>query len=155
MEIKLATQSHIPEIVKLWQEFMVHHEDIDPRFPMRKDAPSNFEKYLRELMQSEENLVLVALDNDRVIGFATCCISEYTPIWELERYGSIDSIAIQSSYRRRGIGEQMLAKIYEWFKLQDVDRIELSVAARNQTGYSFWIKHGFRDFSHRLYVDIK
>ena len=74
---------------------------------------------------------------------------------ERETYGFIDTMAITSDYRRQGIGEQMLDRIFEWFDSQDIDRIELSVSARNQVGYSFWRKHGFHDFMHRLYLDKK
>jgi len=49
----------------------------------------------------------------------------------------------------------MLNMIFGWFTSRDIDRIELSVSARNQTGYSFWRKHGFKDFVHRLYLDRK
>ncbi len=45
MEITEARENHIPEIVELWKEFMDFHRDIDPRFPMRKDAHTNWEKH--------------------------------------------------------------------------------------------------------------
>ncbi len=153
MEIIEATDSHIPEIVQVWKEFMDFHKDIDPRFPMSKNAHLNWEKYLRDLMDSEDALVLIALDKSRVVGFSISQISKYPPIFKRETYGSIDSIAVKSEYRRKRIGEQMLTKIYEWFASRNIDRIELSVAARNRVGYSFWKKHGFQDFMHRLYLE--
>lgn len=155
MEVKIAvaTDSHVPEIVEVWKEFMDFHKDVDPRFPMRKDAHLNFEKHLRELMESEDNLILVALDKNQVVGFSTSRIAKYTPVWERETYGYVDTMAVTSDYRRKGIGERMLAKILEWFESRNIDRIELSVAARNQIGYSFWRKHGFKDYTHHLYLD--
>ncbi len=153
MEIITATDKHIPEIVELWNEFMVHHQAIDPRFPMRKDAHLSFEKHLREIIQAEKNLVLVALDSGNVVGFATSSIADYVPIWERETYGAIDTMAVKLDYRRQGIGEQMLGEIFNWFESHGIDRIELSVATRNETGYSFWRKHGFKDFIHRLSLD--
>ncbi|HEY32688.1 MAG TPA: hypothetical protein G4O10_06245 [Dehalococcoidia bacterium] len=47
IEIVEATESHIPDIVELWREFMDHHKDIDPRLPMREDAYIGFEQHLR------------------------------------------------------------------------------------------------------------
>ena len=38
MEITEARENHIPEIAGLWKEFMDFHKDIDPRFPMCKEA---------------------------------------------------------------------------------------------------------------------
>jgi ribosomal protein S18 acetylase RimI-like enzyme len=156
IEIARATETHVPDMVELWKEFMDHHKDFDPRFPMREDDHTGFGQHLRELMGAEETLVLVALDESRAVGFSISQVNRYPPIWvERETYGFIDTMAITSDYRRQGIGEQMLDRIFEWFALQDIDRIELSVSARNQAGYSFWRKHGFKDFIHRLYLDKK
>ena len=153
MEITVATNTHIPEVVELWKEFMDFHKDIDPRYPMRRDAHLEWKKHLCELMQSEDSLVLVALDKGRIIGYSISCINIYAPLWELNLYGAIDDMAVKSEYRRQGIGEQLLAKIFEWFGSRNIDRIEVSVAAKNQIGYSFWKKHGFQDYTHRLYLD--
>ncbi len=153
MEIISATDTHIPEIVELWKEFMDHHKDIDPRFPVRKDAYVEWEKHLRGLMKSEDNQILVALDSSYIVGYSIAQISRYAPLWERETYGTISDLAVKSDYRRKGIGEKMLAKIYQWFESRNIGRIELSVAARNQVGYSFWKKHGFQDYMHHLYLD--
>ena len=156
IEITKATESHIPDIVNLWIEFMEHHQNIDPRFPAREDAHVSYEQHLREQMGAENTLVLVALDGSRVVGYSVSQVSKYPPIWvEREKFGFIDTMGITADYRRKGVGEQMLNKIFEWFSSQEIDRIELMVAAQNQVGYSFWRKHGFRDFMHELYLDRK
>jgi len=156
IEIAEATESHVPDMVELWREFMDHHKDIDPRFPVREDAYIGFEQHLRELMGAVDTLVLAALDESRTVGFSVSQANRYAPIWvERETYGFIDTVAITADYRRHGIGEQMLDRIFEWFTSRDIDRIELTVSVRNQVGYSFWRKHGFKDFMHRLYLDKK
>jgi len=153
IEIVEAKDSNVPDMVELWREFMDHHKDIDPRFPMREDAHVSFEQHLRELMRAENTLILVALDESRAVGFSISQANEYPPIWvEREKYGFIDTMAITADHRRQGIGEQMLDRMFEWFALHGIDRIELTVAARNQVGYSFWRKHDFHDFAHRLYM---
>jgi len=154
MEITSATDTHVPEIVEVWKEFMDFHKDIDLRFPMKENAPLIWEKHLRDLIKSEDTLVLVAMDKDHVVGYSISLIeSRYPPVFTRETYGFIASMAVQSNYRRKGIGERMLGKIYEWFKSLNIDKIELTVTAQNQIGYSFWKKHGFRDYTHLLYLD--
>ena len=152
-EIAMAEERHIPGIAEAWKEFMDFHRDIDPRFPMRENAQISFEKHLRDLMEAEDTLILVALDESKAVGFSISQVRKYAPIWvERETYGFIDTMAMTSDYRRKGIGEQMLGRIHEWFASRDIDMIELSVSAKNQVGYSFWTKHGFRDHMHRLYL---
>jgi len=156
VEIAVAQDAHVPGIVEVWKEFMDFHKDIDPRFPVRENAYIGFEKHLRGLIVAEDTLVLAALDESRVVGFSVAQVNKYAPIWmERETYGFIDTMAVISDYRRKGIGEQMLARILQWFESRDIDRIELSVSARNEVGYSFWEKHGFREFLRELYLQRK
>ena len=151
MEIALATDSHVPEIVELWKEFMDFHKEIDSNFSRSEDGHLSFENHLRDLMKSEDAHVLVALDKNSVVGYSLALIRN-NPVFERDTYGAIDIMAVTAEYRRKRIGEQMLTRIYEWFASRNIDRIELSVAARNRVGYSFWKKHGFKDYRHRLYL---
>jgi hypothetical protein len=68
MEIIIARESHIPEIINLWEEFARFHEPFDPRYPMKDDVRSGYEIHLREEMAKDDTKVLVALDNDIVFG---------------------------------------------------------------------------------------
>lgn len=107
-------------------------------------------------MKSEDALVPVALDKGgHVIAYAIALIGKYPPLWQREYHGTIDELAVTASYRRNGVGEQMLARIYEWFDTRKIDRIDVGLAAGNQVADSFWRKHGFKDFSYRLYLDRK
>ena len=153
IEIVPAEDSHIPAILTLWEEFMDFHKDIDPRFPLNDDAVSLFNNHLKTKLDRKESLVLTAVDNGIPIAFAIAEISTYPPIFQRETCGIIDSIVVSADSRRKGIGEKILSGIFEWFDSFNVHRIELSVAAQNQVGYSFWRKHGFKDYVHRLYLD--
>ncbi len=153
--IERAAEAQVPQLVELWQEFMDFHRPLDPRFPMRPEAPASYEKYVRENMRKPDWLVLVALDGGRVVGAATAQISRYAPIFERETYGAINEMAVSESRRRQGIGEALLEGAFEWFRSRGIDRVELTVAASNTVGYPFWRKHGFKDYSHHLYRDLK
>lgn len=153
MEITKATDAHIPEIVEVWKEFMDFHKDIDPNLAMSKNGHLKFADHLRDLIEAEENHILVVLDKNRVVGYSLSQVRKNTPVFERETIGLISDMAVTSDYRRQGIGEKMLRIILEWFAVQGIDRIELSVIARNQVGYSFWKKHGFKDYLHRLYLE--
>jgi ribosomal protein S18 acetylase RimI-like enzyme len=154
MEIVRATYSHVPEIVDLWKEFMDYGRSVDPLFNRREDGHLNL-KYLKDLIKSDNSLVLVALDKGHVEAYSISQIAEFPPVFQREKYGFISDMAVKSSHRRKGIGSKMLAKIFEWFESRNMDRIELRVLAKNQIGYSFWKKHGFKDYMHILYLNRK
>ena len=154
INIVRAVEEHIPEIDDLWLEFMRFHQDIDPVFTIRDGAVPGFENdAVRRLMRSEDGLVLVAMDKGKVIGFSLSEIRG-TKVYKLEKFGAIDTMAVTSVYRRRGIGEAMLREILNWFRSRNIDRIELEVLAKNQVSNSFWTKQGFVDYRHRLFKHI-
>ena len=48
----------------------------------------------------------------------------------------------------------MVSEILKWFKSRNIERVELEILTKNPIGYSFWKKHGFTDYRHRLYRRI-
>lgn len=157
MTIKIvkAEEKHIPDIGKLWWEFMIVHQNADPIFMPREGSIPGFEEHLRQnFMKSEEGLALVALDSNRIIGFSTSEIRKPSPVYERENYGTIETVAVTANYRHHGIGEKMVAEIMKWFKLKNITRVELETLARNDMANSFWQKQGFMIFRHRLYREF-
>ena len=152
MEIVIAQECHVPEIINIWEEFSRFHEPFDPRYPMKDDMRTGYEGHLREAMAAKDTEVLVALEKDKVVGYVMAMIRKSSPAWKREKYGYIEEMAVTADYRRRGIGTQILEKILDWFRSENLDMIELSVGAKNKVGYSFWKKHGFRDYLHHLYL---
>jgi len=153
MEIINAQESHIPEIIDLWLEFSEFHEALGhPWYPLKDGASNGFETYFRKEMIAEKSRVMVALDKDCVVGYIIAMINNMTEVWVRERYGTIDQLSITASYRHQGIGSKMLKEVLNWFKSENLDLIEISIAAKNSIGYSFWKKHGFKDSSHTLYL---
>ena len=153
MKVIPAADSHLPEMVEIWKEFMDFHGDLDPFLERREDGHEHFEKYAREKIDSDDATVLVAADDGKVIGFSIIYISNHPPVLKTERYGHIDSLAVRSEYRRKGVGTAILDKIHEWFESKGIDRIQLEVLPQNQIGYSFWREKGFRDFIYTLCMD--
>jgi len=153
MRIFIAKDKHIPGIIEVWEELMDFHKNIDTYWSRREDGHITYEKFLREMLESEDAIVLVAVDNGRIVGYSSSRISEHPPTLEHDNYGEITDMAVTAEYQRKGIGERMLKRICEWFESRNIDRIELSAAANNQISYSFWKKHGFQDFLHRLYLE--
>ena len=153
MRIQIAKDKHIPEIIELWKESMDFHKNIDTYWSRREDGHSIFENLLRESLENEDAIVLAAVDNGHIVRYSRSWISKPPPLFERDSYGGIIDMAVTSDYRRRGIGELMLGKTLDSFASRNIDRIELELDARNQIGYSFWKKHGFQDFRHRLYLE--
>jgi ribosomal protein S18 acetylase RimI-like enzyme len=155
IKIIKAEERHISDICKLWLEFMRFSEDIDPIFAPCDGAIPVFEKQeLRPIMKSENNLVLVAIDGEKVVGYSFSLINKTSGLEKRKKFGYVHDLFITKSYRRRGIGEKMYAEILKWFHSKDINRVELQVIVKNQMANSFWRKQGYMDFQNTLYKKI-
>jgi len=152
MEIITAQDHHILSIVEIWKELMDYHAALDPFLTRRLNGHLHFECFLREMMSSPDALVLAALARDSVLGYSISRISKYPPVFVNETYGYICDMAVREAYRRKGIGQRMLASIFEWFESRGITRIELRAVAANTPGCSFWKKMGFEIFSHTMFL---
>ena len=153
MNIIPAREEHIPEIVQQWKEFMDFHNELNPFHSRREDAHKSWEVFLRKSMESERSQALVCMDNDKIVAFSLAHVKDCPPIFRHDRMGFISDISVKQEYQRKGIGEMMLTEIYDWYETQSVKRIELRVEPKNDMGYSFWRKHGFKEHVHTLYLE--
>ena len=151
MRILIAEDEHIPEIIEIWTEFMDYNANIDAYDTRSEDGQTYMERYLEDTINSDDILLLVALEDNHTVAYSICTINNRLPVFRNKVYGFITDLAIRESYQRKGIGEQMLNKMIEWCKLKGVDRIETSVVAKNTQGHSFWKKQGFLEYERVLY----
>ncbi len=154
-DIQEAEDIHVHDIVEIWKDFMDFHRDIDELFTRREGGHVNFERHVRELMASEDAVVLVAKEGELVVGYSIAQVNAYPPIFTRERYGFISDVAVRAGHRRRGLGTSLVESMLEWLKARGLSRIELRVAAKNRVGNQFWKKLGFNDYVQILYLDIE
>jgi len=70
------------------------------------------------------------------------------------RQGIIEDCYVAPSLRRQGIGGQLVSSAVKWLQTKELNRIELSLLARNEIGEIFWKKLGFRVYRLSLFVEI-
>ncbi len=153
MKIIPARPEHIAEIVQQWKGFMDFHNELNPFHSRREDAHKSWEIFLRKSMDSELSLALVCVDHDNVIAFSLAHVKTNPPILKHDNFGFISDFSVKPEHRRKGIGELMLSEIYNWLETQGIKRVELRVEPKNNIGYSFWRKHGFKEHVHTLYLE--
>jgi len=148
IKIIKAEEKHIPDICKLWWEFMKYSESFDPVFAPVEGAIPLFEKQeLRPAMQNKNSLILVALDGKKVVGYGYSLI--YGPsklTMKEDKAGCIHDLFITRDCRRQGIGKTIYTEILKWFRSKDVNRIYLDVNVNNHEANEFWRKLGYTYF---------
>lgn len=147
-------ESHIPSLLELWKEFMDFHSDINPYFIRGAKGHRAFEKHVREIMSLQGGEIFVAMDGERVVGYALLQLIKPPPVYDCGEYGFISDMAVASGYRRQGVGEKLLQRSMAWFQSKKVHTVELGVITGNEVGQSFWKKQGFAELMVRMSKDI-
>ena len=114
-------------------EFTVPIEGVKRKLAMSKD--------------SENSIVLIALENDQIIARAE--LEGYYPA--RIRHRAIFSISVKKEYWNQGIGTEMIKRIFEQAKNLKIRIIELEVIADNERGINLYHKMGFVDIG--IYKD--
>ncbi len=144
--IEVPDASDLPLIVKVWEEFMDYHADLDNYFTRSVDASRNFHQFLNSLLTDEKALLIVAKTNNTIVGYSIAKLAELPPVFELKRYVHLYDMAVSMPYRRMGIGSMMMENIEQWAAENGVYHIQLQVSVMNKAGCSFWKKKGFTEY---------
>jgi GNAT superfamily N-acetyltransferase len=76
-------------------------------------------------------------------------------IFAEEPCGFIADIYVDRSFRRQGIGRQLVKAMVDWFKERGAPNFDWQVASRNADGSAFWRALGGRDLMIRMRADVE
>jgi ribosomal protein S18 acetylase RimI-like enzyme len=90
----------------------------------------------------------VAESNKKIIGFVYGTGSnppaEVLDKWKTRKVASIETLAVDEDYRRRGVATSLLAKLFEVFEKNGIDLVTLSVPADERAAIKLYGKMGFQ-----------
>ncbi len=92
---------------------------------------------LNKILTNENNLALVALIDNKVIGYVILTL--------LIDVGEIYSIAVLKDYRRKNIADNLLKNILEKGKEKGNDKFTLDVRKSNISAINLYVKNGFKE----------
>lgn len=103
-------------------------------------VPWSFESLSKEMDQPLATYV-VAMENDQCIG--------YGGMWRILDEGEITNIAVDERFRGKGIGSQILEKLYQEGTEQGLVSITLEVRVSNHAAKKLYEKYGFKEIAIR------
>ena len=131
---------NIDSISGLWKKLNQQHRDNSPHFShIYADRTFEWRKNLL-LKKSELRVIRVILAKDNtsgeILGYCVGSISG-------ENQGEIDSIFVESEYRKSGIGDELMKRALNWMNEKQVEGKTLGVAAGNEHVFGFYGRYGF------------
>lgn len=132
--IEVLEKERIDVVKPLWEALNEHHKAQSVHFKKRFQQFS-FEYRKDALLNKEKLLILTAKDEENLIGY---CITGKT-----DHEGEIESIYVEPEYRKKGVGKQFISDSIKWLVNENVDEINLKVAAGNEQVVDFYRDFGF------------
>ena len=126
MKIRLAIQKDIEQICQLYNEFFAYNAEKDPVY-CRAGKESG--EYPMSVIDSDSSDLIVAVDNDEVIGFIHIKEGKTPPYDALmqNHYAQIIDFIVTAGHRKKGIGTKLMDAAKEWANKRKLDYIELFV----------------------------
>jgi ribosomal protein S18 acetylase RimI-like enzyme len=139
-EIKQGTSDNLDLIKPLWEKLNQVHFNLSHHFRNRFQEMT-WDKRKRTLLQKSKNILfeyVIEKNDNRIIGY---CISTIEK--EDNTVGEIDSIYIDESYRKSGLGKQLVDRAIVWLNANNIETQKLLVAVGNEQVLDFYKQFDF------------
>ena len=98
----------------------------------------------------------LAIENDTTIGLIMGTIPPYDEYdyldYKCPKRGIITELIVTSKIRSKGVGQALIDRMEEYFKLNKCEYVLVDVFAYNENAINFYNKKGYHS---RMYTDIK
>ena len=155
IKIREATADDLDGVASLWKMLLELHRQYSDHFTMKRDARKRWRKYLEEKFDEISTKLIVAEENDELVGFMLCLISPQEPVYADRNVGLISDVYVRREWRNRGVTKEMLRVALKWYRKNRLRTVELSVAASNLEGRAAWGQLGFKPFIVRKRLDME
>jgi ribosomal protein S18 acetylase RimI-like enzyme len=112
----------------------------DPRLPVdgQKDL---FPAWIGRSVRGTMDLVLVAVEKDALLGFASCLLSRELEPFVGHEVGVLDFVAVDPKAQGQGIGTRLLSAAFAWL-FERVPFVELRTMLDNVNALRLYSRHG-------------
>ena len=120
------------EMVKTVNDRMIR-EGIEPHKELENGYSDELDKYFID----DNNLIFVACDEDKIIGFISMNVFK-----DLD-YIYIDDYSVSNRYRGLGIGSKLMEMVFKYADDNNISTIKGHVESANHESMDFYKKRGF------------
>ncbi|HYL36131.1 MAG TPA: GNAT family N-acetyltransferase [Bryobacteraceae bacterium] len=142
--LRRATQEDLDRIRPLWHALYQHQLEHGMLLRLPEGAYDAWLKSIVPFLGRFANVVVAEL-NHEIVAFVAGRIRTLPPYFGSSTIGAISEVFVSESHRSAGIGRRLLAFALEWFKAQQIERVELQVVAGNPEAIRFYRQLGWHE----------
>lgn len=140
LEIRKAASNDMIQIHQLDRESVNYHKRFDKSFFEISEKWWKIKRTSQiKAMKKSSDLILVAEENDKIIGYAWGYIDKIAKC----NVGKIQDIVVTSRYRKKGVSTCLIKEMMKFFISKKCAISEVEVHARNNAAKCFYEKSGF------------
>lgn len=156
IKIEEAKEQHYIEVNRLVRQGHDDHVKGDDTVFRQVESVMPKEYYM-ELLEQEQSTVLIAREENKIIGFAVISIevSPDFPSLVNRKFAYIHDFGIDRAEKRKGIGSILFEGCLSWSKEMHVDEVELNVWEFNEEAVAFYSKQNMKTISRKMRMTIQ
>lgn len=150
--IREAVREDMDAICILSNEINTEHHASMPEIFSKPDGSNRDAPYWFGFIERDDGKAFVAEVNGKVIGVAGATIPQQPkpPFLKDKTRCTLSTIVVTQSYRRKGVGRQLINAVESYARSQGAEEVILDVMHFNQSAVGFYKSIGYGDFSTRL-----
>ncbi len=152
MIFRKFAEKDIPQVLKICREMREHHRRVLNGYFKPIDEAYEL-KSLQETLNDDNALALVAEEGDTICGWL-CAEFASRPYLINENVCHLCELGVLPDFRRQGIAESLMKKLFAEAKRRGVSEIDLGVFNDNTIAYKFYQKLGFKPLEQKMKINI-
>lgn len=140
IKIRQATIADLPALLEFEQGLILAERPFDPSL-----KPGDINYYdLPDLMENENAKVVVAMQEEQILGCGYAIIRENKPYYKHRRYGYFGFMFVKPESRGLGINGLVMEDLKQWCISKGIRELQLRVYAENTSAIKAYEKTGFK-----------
>ena len=144
--VRRAEPADLPHLGRLGALLLDEHHAFDTRRFLAPGqwTPADYASYFGAQLGDPNSIILVAVDQGEVVGYAYAVIEGYDYMALRGPAGVLHDLILDPRYRGSGAGRLLVDALLAELKSRGVPRVVLFAAERNEPAQRFFASLGFR-----------
>lgn len=146
VKIRKAKAGDISAVVELALKLMKSHLKFDSfYYKLGKNATQEYAKYFKRIVRSKNWLLVVAEQDNTLLGYALATIAKRPTIYKLKKMCEFHDLFLEKKFRGKGISKKLFGEVKKFAKTKKIKLIRVRVDERNQRAIKAYKKFGFKE----------
>ena len=155
--IRPAVRDDFDALCELYYEFhQFHVRGVPDRLVSLGEADkfdsTDLRGALQKILDDDDAIILAAEVDERIVGLAEVYVKqdEAHPLRVTPRYGDLQSLIVNESYRRYGIGRELTGAAEKWAKEKGAVEMQLDIWEFGAGPLDFYNRLGYRTIRRKM-----